>query len=418
MAHVVQMVSSRGCILLLAAVLTTACDDNKKLAPDGAPPDAGTSLVERGSYIVNTLANCKFCHTPMLPNGSPDLDRSFSGVDCWADIDSPTGTDDGGTFGCLSTRNLTPDPTGLGNVTDKQIKDAILNGIRTDGKKLAPIMPWWVLHNLEPQDADAVVAYLRSLPPVAHQVKPNQPPWSLYNDGVPDILPDPSPIPVNLIPMPTQGANMESALRGRYLASTAGFCIDCHTPETAPNSLLLDKTKLFAGGRIFTKGQLGLLDPAYPNTIATANLTSHATGLGGWTKDQIKAAIAEGRDRDNNSVCASAHGNLTASYASLEPQDLEDIAEYISHLPPITNDVAHDPSVANCGPPPMPFAVGAPETGADCDDMIDNDGDGTINDGCPETGTDCDNATDDDGDGVPNDGCPVECGNCAGPPVP
>ncbi|NVB84080.1 MAG: hypothetical protein HOV81_37240 [Kofleriaceae bacterium] len=385
---------------------------------DAAPPDTGPSLAARGAYIVNTLANCKFCHTPKLPNGQPDLDKNFSGVDCWADIDSPTGTDDGGSVGCLSTRNLTPDPTGLGNVTDQQIKDAFLNGIRTDGKKLVPVMPWWILHNMTDDDADAVVAYLRSIPPIAHQVKPNQPPWSLYNDGVPDILPDPSPLAVNTIPMPGPGANMESAMRGRYLASVAGLCIDCHTPETSPNSLQLDSSRFFAGGRLFSKEQLGLLDPSYPNLIATGNLTTDATGLKGWTKDQIKAALSEGRDRDNNSVCASAHGNLTSSYASLEPQDLEDIVEYISHLPAVANDVANDPNVANCGLPALPLAVGAPETGAQCDDTMDNDGDGTVNDGCPETGTDCSNTADDDGDGVPNDGCPVACGNCAGPPVP
>lgn len=418
MSDVVRLFGTRAGFVL-AAMLATACGDDSHETTDAAPPDTGgASLVERGSYIVNTLANCKFCHTPKLANGSPDLDKSFSGVDCFADIDSPTGTDDGGTFGCLSTRNLTPDPTGLGNATDQQIKDALLNGIRIDGKKLVPVMPWWMLHNMVDEDTEAVVAYLRSLPPIAHQVKPNQPPFSLYNDGVPGIFVDPTPLPMDSIPMPTQGANMESAMRGRYLASVTGLCIDCHTPEITPNSLQFDQSRYFAGGRVFSKEQLGLLDPSYPNMIAMANLTPDATGLQGWTKDEIKAAIAEGRDRDNNSVCASAHGNLTASYASLTPQDLEDIAEYIAHLPPIANDVANDPSVANCGLPPLPIAVAAPETGTQCEDTMDSDGDGTVNDGCPETGTDCTNAADDDGDGVPNDGCPVACGNCAGPPVP
>jgi len=56
-------------------------------------------------------------------------------------------------------------------------------------------------------------------------------------------------------------------------------------------------------------------------------------------------------------------------------------------------------------------AAGASETGTQCTNNTDNDGDGVINDGCPvgerggETGTQCTNNTDDDADGIPNDGC-------------
>jgi hypothetical protein len=56
-------------------------------------------------------------------------------------------------------------------------------------------------------------------------------------------------------------------------------------------------------------------------------------------------------------------------------------------------------------------ASGAAETGARCNDHLDNDGDTLVNDGCPaipgpgttgrETGAQCSNATDDDGDGDP-----------------
>src|SRR5690606_9334165 len=112
-----------------------------------------------------------------------------------------------------------------------------------------------------------------------------------------------------------------------------------------------------------------------------------ATGLGGWTREQIRAAIADGKDRDGNQVCAATHGGLISGYAALEPQDLEDITEYIYNLPEVDNDAG----LASCGPPP----IGAPEDDADCG-----------------------NGMDDDGDTVPDDGCYVPCGDCAGPPVP
>lgn len=377
--------------------LVGACGDGKQpaLQPD-APGTDEYDPVARGQYIMNVLGECTFCHTPLLANGTRDLDNLFAGVDCFADITSPNFQDDGNGQGCLSTRNLTNDPTGLANATDQQIRDAFQNGIRTDGKKIVPIMPWGFFHNMTDEDADAVIAYLRTVPGRSHQVKANESPFAEYNAGVittiPPLLNAPAePFNDADIPLPRGGVNNASAMRGRYLATKVGLCIDCHSATLSPISLEFDKTKLFGGGRVFTQDQLGFRDPAFPPAVAARNLTPDPSGLGGWTKEQIKAAIANGKDRDGNQVCAGTHGSLTAGYAALDPQDLDDIAEYIINLPPVANDA----SMANCGPPPMPLDAPSPETGAQCE-----------------------NATDDDGDMVPNDGCYFPCGNCAGPPVP
>jgi mono/diheme cytochrome c family protein len=384
-----------GWTLVAMAVATlAACGDNKdKPAGDAAVDSPPADPVARGEYIVNVLGACSFCHTPLLPNGSRDLDRLLAGVDCFIDFDSPDFTDNENGHGCLSTRNLTPDATGLANATDEQIKNAFQNGMRTDGKKLTPIMPWYIFHNMTDDDADAVVAYLRSVPPVEHQVKANEDPASLYNDGAPiwDVV----PLLDNQIPMPRGGANNAAAMHGRYLASSVGLCIDCHTPEVSFGAIRLDMDKAFAGGKVFPKGTLGLIDSSYPANIATRNLTTDPTGLGGWTKDQIEAAIALGKDRDGKAVCAATHGAIVSPYAGLTDSDLSDIAEYLMALPAIENDTANDPAAANCGAPPFPLDAPVPEDEADCG-----------------------NGSDDDGDLVPDDGCPVACGNCQGPTVP
>jgi mono/diheme cytochrome c family protein len=398
----------RGWQFLVVATLAVAgCGDDNRVTPDAAKPDADTSQAERGQYIMNVLGACTFCHTPLLPNGQRDLDNLFAGVDCFLDID-PSNPN----VGCISTRNLSNHSTGLKNATDAQIKDAFRNGIRTDGKKLAPLMPYFIFHNMTDADADAIVAYLRTVPGIDHTVDANQPPWSLYNDGTYPATPV---IPESDIPLPSSGTTDESAMRGRYLSSMVGLCIDCHTPETAPNSFILDvKNNAYAGGRVFPKEALGLLDASYPPAIVTRNLTTDATGLGGWTHDQIKSAIAVGKDKDGNAVCAATHGGVISPYAALEPQDIEDITNYISKLPAKAQDTA----ALNCGAPAMPQDMSLPETGADCNNTTDDDNDQVVNDGCAETNAECNNATDDDGDGVPNDGCVVACGNCAGPPVP
>ena len=58
----------------------------------------------------------------------------------------------------------------MANWTDDQIITAFTAGLRPDGRRLAPIMPWQALTQLSPDDAHAIVAYLRSLPAVKNAV--------------------------------------------------------------------------------------------------------------------------------------------------------------------------------------------------------------------------------------------------------
>src|ERR1043165_7323352 len=108
--------------IVMGGVLAAGCGDKRDVPVPDAPPDSGQTPGERGQYIMNVLANCTFCHTPLRADGTRDQDKLLSGVDCFADITSPTFTDDGDGVGCISTRNLTPDPTGLASRTDEQIK--------------------------------------------------------------------------------------------------------------------------------------------------------------------------------------------------------------------------------------------------------------------------------------------------------
>jgi hypothetical protein len=86
--------------------------------------------------------------------------------------------------------NLTPDQeTSLGKWSAGEIVTAITTGQRPDGRILAPIMPWHAFANLTPQDARAIAAYLKSLPPVKNQVPgpfgPNEKPTSFVMKIVP-----------------------------------------------------------------------------------------------------------------------------------------------------------------------------------------------------------------------------------------
>jgi hypothetical protein len=74
--------------------------------------------------------------------------------------------------GVFVGENLTPDKeTGLGQWTSDQIITAIRAGETPDGRQLSPVMPYPALSHLTDEDAQALVAFLRSLPPVSNKVK-------------------------------------------------------------------------------------------------------------------------------------------------------------------------------------------------------------------------------------------------------
>ena len=125
---------------------------------------------------------------PYLPEGEAD---TTSGIIVSGNYIHNIGIVYPAAVGVWIGQNLTPDKeTGLGDWTDDQIVAAITKGVRPDGRKLAPIMPWQELAALAPDDAKAIVAYLRSLPPVNHAVPgpfgPSETPSTLVFVIVPD----------------------------------------------------------------------------------------------------------------------------------------------------------------------------------------------------------------------------------------
>lgn len=122
---------------------------------------AAESEVERGKYLV-TIMGCGDCHTPGNFLGKPDFSKNLAGSDVGFAIPG---------LGAFFGRNLTPDKkTGLGDWTAEQIIVALTTGIRPDGRRLAPVMPSMDFAALEPKDADAIAAYLKSLPPIENAV--------------------------------------------------------------------------------------------------------------------------------------------------------------------------------------------------------------------------------------------------------
>lgn len=114
--------------------------------------------------------------------------------------------------------------------------------------------------------------------------------------------------------------------RGRYLVQIAG-CGDCHTPGH------------FLGqpdaARVLGGSDVGFEIPGV-GIVYGPNLTPDATGLGGWTAEQIVDAIRTGATPEGRGlVPVMPWPNLSA----LTDEDAHAIAAYLQSLDPVVNDV-------------------------------------------------------------------------------
>ncbi len=147
--------------LLLALALVPGAMPGAALAEDTAG-----DIVARGAYLARIM-DCTGCHSGRTRDGVPDPMQYLTGGTIGFELPG---------LGIFWPPNLTPDPTGLGGWTDREIAAAIRTGVRPDGRMLAPIMPWESYAALTDADAAALVAYLRTLPHAQNAVPGPMPP--------------------------------------------------------------------------------------------------------------------------------------------------------------------------------------------------------------------------------------------------
>ena len=131
------------------------------LPPAYGPPVESVTAPERGptaeygAYLAGPVSHCMECHTPMGPQG-PMLDSALG----------QGGFEFHGPWGVSVSSNLTSHEEGLKGYSDDEIKTMITKGVRPDGSQMFPPMPYPFLAKMTDDDLSAVVAYLRTLPPL------------------------------------------------------------------------------------------------------------------------------------------------------------------------------------------------------------------------------------------------------------
>jgi len=252
--------------------------------------------LERGAYLVQGIAACGNCHSTRSPDG-PVSGMELAGMPDFFELPEFK----------IHTPNITPDPdTGIGSWTDEQIVAAIREGRRPDGSMLGPFMPFELYRELSDTDVKAIVAYLRSVPAVSHEV-----PRSVFNIPIPDSY---GP-PVTHVPDVPRD---DPVAYGAYLAGPVGHCIECHTPMTEGGFDYANN--LGAGGNAF---------PGPWGTSVSVNITP--TGLAQRSDDEIKTMVTRGIRPDGSQMMPPMG---YAYYANISAADLDSIVAYLRSLPP------------------------------------------------------------------------------------
>jgi mono/diheme cytochrome c family protein len=106
--------------------------------------------IARGEYLVKGLAGCGDCHTPMNEKGEPVMDQWLHGSKLFfaPTVPIPNWAD--------TSINI----AGLPGWDEQAALKLLMTGLAPDGKPPRPPMPQYRMNR---QDAEAVVAYLKSL---------------------------------------------------------------------------------------------------------------------------------------------------------------------------------------------------------------------------------------------------------------
>jgi Cytochrome c len=116
---------------------------------------AADAKIERGKYLVLEVGKCQECHTPLTEKGEQDTSKLLKGaVLSFAPINPVPGW-----------HKTSPDLTSSSRLFERWKEEGLvkflMTGLNPRGGKADPPMP---TYKLAQEDAEAVVAYLKSLP--------------------------------------------------------------------------------------------------------------------------------------------------------------------------------------------------------------------------------------------------------------
>lgn len=231
-------------------------------------------------------------------------------------------------FGTVYSTNITQDKeTGLGAWTDQQIIDAITKGVRRDGSRILPVMPYEKYSGMAQEDLKTLVAYLRTLTPVNNPT-PELKTWVPFMRSIGTFIYLELFGRFSNSPLQAPKAGIE---RGRYLVEHISICGDCHTPR---NFLGIPKRSFHLAG---ASKKIGPLGQAVPNITP-----ENETGIGSWKREEIADLLLTGTKPDFDNVQGLMYEVIQGvpyGYKDMKKEDGLVIADYLKSLPAIKNKI-------------------------------------------------------------------------------
>ena len=304
-----------GSLWFLGGVREQAAD--RSLANPALPDQA--SLIERGRYLAR-IGNCAFCHTRR--DGA-----AFAGGRA---IDTP--------FGAVYSSNITPDAQfGIGGWTADDFWRALHHGVSRSGRLLYPAFPYTSYTLVTRADADALFAYLQSLPASATANIPHTLRWPYNTELALRVWRALYFQPAAPQPDALAAATGEvAAARGEYLVNALGHCLECHSARNA------------LGGRK-ASGTSGAVLPGSAWFAPSLFDTAEAS-VAHWTQAEVVAFLTTGINTH-----AQASGPMAEvvlhSTQYLHDADAQAMAGYLRGLP----QVSQVPQVPPQKPPAQPL---------------------------------------------------------------
>jgi len=269
--------------------------------PTGVPAALKDATeIARGEYLARA-ADCMVCHTS--PSGKP-----YAGGFAF---NLP--------FGTLYSTNVTPDKeTGIGNYTDAQFLAALRRGVRSDGARLYPAMPFTSYTFLTDTDALAIKAYLFSLAPVHAPTKTDTLSFPFNQRWLLGIWSWLFNSDRRFQANPAQSPEWN---RGAYVSEALAHCGECHTPRNL--AFALDNRKKFGGA--VTAGWR-----AY-------NITSdRGTGIGAWHED-VFVYLSEGHAMAHGTAAGPMGEAVDESLSHMAPEDVRAVVTYLHSIPAVAS---------------------------------------------------------------------------------
>ncbi len=199
----------------------------------------------------------------------------------------------------------------------------ITTGVNKEGRAMFPLMPYGYYGQMDREDIYAVIAYIRSLSPITHEVPDSK-------------LDFPMNFIVNLIP---QKANLQKRpdpsdqlAYGAYMTNASG-CIECHT--NVEKGRIIHELA-FSGGREF----------AFPggSVVRSSNITpDKETGIGTWKEETFIARFKAYSDStyQTESVNPGDYNTIMpwTMYSGMKKEDLSAIFAYLQTIKPLKSQV-------------------------------------------------------------------------------